>query len=68
MQIGKDLEFNMSNKWNAPSTYYLGRSQPPFLSAMMREYYDITRDKTWLKYATHLIWKIEYNLGTILHY
>lgn len=34
---------------NANRTYYLGRSQPPFLSRMVLEVYAHTRDDAWLK-------------------
>ena len=38
---------------NANRTYYLGRSQPPFLTSMIREVYQVTpktkRSKEWLK-------------------
>ena len=45
---------------NGNRTHYLNRSQPPFLSQMIREVYDVTGDKAWLeeKYETL---KIEYN-------
>jgi alpha,alpha-trehalase len=33
---------------NANRTYYLSRSQPPFLTLMVREVYHRTRDKAWL--------------------
>lgn len=33
---------------NGNRTNFLYNSQPPFLSMMMRDYYDITKDKEWL--------------------
>lgn len=36
---------------NGNRTYYLNRSQPPFLSQMVRDYYDAIRDKDWLARA-----------------
>lgn len=33
---------------NGNRTYYLGRSQPPFLSQMVREVYEKLGDKVWL--------------------
>jgi alpha,alpha-trehalase len=33
---------------NANRTYYLGRSQPPLIAAMVREVYAATRDRAWL--------------------
>lgn len=37
---------------NANRSYYLTRTQPPFYSSLIREVYDETKDKAWLK--THL--------------
>ena len=34
---------------NANRTYYLSRSQPPFLSRMVLDVYDVTRDRKWLR-------------------
>lgn len=34
----------MANKF-----YYLGNSQPPFLTSMIREIFNVTKDKKWLK-------------------
>lgn len=34
---------------NANRSYYLTRTQPPFYSSLIREIYEITKDKTWLK-------------------
>lgn len=34
---------------NANRSYYLTRTQPPFYSSLIREVYDILRDKVWLK-------------------
>jgi alpha,alpha-trehalase len=42
---------------NANRSYYLTRSQPPFISHMVREIYQITRDKIWLRKAISLIEK-----------
>lgn len=36
---------------NGNRTYYLNRSQPPFLSAMVRDLYEHTKDKEWLARA-----------------
>lgn len=33
---------------NGNCTNFLYNSQPPFLSMLMRDYYDITKDKEWL--------------------
>ncbi|NNL17048.1 MAG: trehalase [Flavobacteriaceae bacterium] len=37
---------------NANRSYYLTRTQPPFYSSLIREVFEITNDKSWLK--THL--------------
>jgi len=34
---------------NANRSYYLTRTQPPFYSSLIREVYEITKDKDWLK-------------------
>ncbi len=34
---------------NANRTYYLTRSQPPFLAPMVQAVYQVTKDKEWLK-------------------
>lgn len=34
---------------NANRSYYLTRTQPPFYSSLIREVFEITKDKTWLK-------------------
>ena len=34
---------------NANRSYYLTRTQPPFYSSLIREVYEVTRDKDWLK-------------------
>lgn len=34
---------------NANRSYYLNRTQPPFYSSLIREVYDVTQDKEWLK-------------------
>jgi alpha,alpha-trehalase len=36
---------------NANRTYYLQRSQPPFLSAMIRAVYETTHDRAWLAWT-----------------
>ena len=33
---------------NANRSYYLNRTQPPFYSSLIREVYEVTRDKNWL--------------------
>ncbi len=45
---------------NGNRTYYLNRSQPPFLSQMVREIFAVTGDKAWLRLAYSTI-KKEYN-------
>ena len=40
---------------NANRTYYLSRSQPPFLSRMVLDVYHATRDRKWLAAARPLI-------------
>jgi len=34
---------------NANRSYYLTRTQPPFYTSLIREVYEITKDKVWLK-------------------
>lgn len=46
---------------NGNRTYYLNRSQPPFLSQMVREIYDLTSDKEWLRTAVYAELKTEYD-------
>ena len=36
---------------NGNRTYYLNRSQPPFLSSMVTDLYNHTKDKEWLRHA-----------------
>lgn len=36
---------------NGSRTFYLNRSQPPFLSQMVRDLFEKTQDKEWLKHA-----------------
>ena len=36
---------------NGSRTYYLNRSQPPYLSLMVRDIFAVTNDKEWLKKA-----------------
>ena len=45
---------------NANGTWAITRSQPPFLSLMIREVYDVTKDKEWLGSAYETL-KKEYN-------
>ncbi len=42
---------------NGNRTYYLSRSQPPFLSQMVREVYEHSKDKEWLKGAYEILLK-----------
>jgi alpha,alpha-trehalase len=42
---------------NANRSYYLTRTQPPFYSSLIREVYEVTKDKQWLK--SHLITAIK---------
>lgn len=42
---------------NGSRTYYLNRSQPPFLSMMVRDYFDAAKDKMWLEKAYPLLEK-----------
>ncbi len=42
---------------NGNRTFFLTRSQPPFLSQMVRELYDVTGDKEWLKSAYNTLKK-----------
>ncbi|MEO1029794.1 MAG: trehalase family glycosidase [Bacteroidota bacterium] len=51
---------------NANRSYYLTRTQPPFYSSLIREVYEITRDKSWLKNhlataikAYETVWMVE---------
>lgn len=45
---------------NGNRTNYLYNSQPPFLSMMIRDYYDITEDEKWLS-ETYEVLKKEYH-------
>jgi len=50
---------------NGARVYYLNRSQPPFLSEMVRYYYDHTKDITLLKYAIqYLVIEYKYWMNT----
>ena len=40
---------------NASRTYYLDRSQPPFLSMMVKDIFDRTRDLEWLNHALTML-------------
>lgn len=42
---------------NGSRTYYLDRSQPPFLSMMTREYFEAAGDKAWLARAYAMLAK-----------
>ncbi len=42
---------------NGNRTYYLNRSQPPFLSQMVREIFAATGDKAWLRMAYSILKK-----------
>lgn len=42
---------------NANRSYYINRSQPPFISEMILAVYNKTKNKTWLRHATPLIEK-----------
>ena len=42
---------------NGNRTYYLTRSQPPFLSQMVMEIFNVTKDKKWLKSAYNTLQK-----------
>lgn len=44
---------------NGNRTWFLDRSQPPFLSLMVRDVYEYDKDKKWLKEAYEIL-KIEY--------
>ncbi len=48
---------------NGNRTYYLNRSQPPFLSLMVRDVYEHYKDKEWLKNAYKGL-KTEYRFWT----
>ncbi len=54
-KFNTDNMFYLVNKYgfmpNGNRTYYLTRSQPPFLSVMARDVYSNCKDKEWLKYA-----------------
>ncbi len=58
---------------NGNRTYYLNRSQPPFLSEMVREIYEQTKDRQWLEEAVcalereYAFWQTERNSGTGLN-
>ncbi len=45
---------------NGNRTYYLNRSQPPFLSQMVRELFEVTHDKQWLAEHAYGALEIEY--------
>lgn len=42
---------------NGNRTFYLNRSQPPFLSEMVKDYYNATLDKEWLARAYEVLEK-----------
>lgn len=45
---------------NGNRTYFLDRSQPPYLTLMVRDVFEITQDKSWLREAFETL-KIEYD-------
>ncbi|NOZ61248.1 MAG: alpha,alpha-trehalase [Calditrichaeota bacterium] len=45
---------------NGNQTYFLNRSQPPFLLLMIRDVFQHTQDREWLR-QSYKIWKIEYD-------
>ncbi len=45
---------------NGNRTYYLNRSQPPFLSQMVRELFDITNNRDWLAQKAYPALETEY--------
>ena len=45
---------------NGSRTFYLNRSQPPFLSQMVRDLFEVTKDKEWLERAYKIL-TTEYN-------
>ena len=49
---------------NGNRTYYLNRSQPPFLSQMVRELFDVTQDVQWLGEHAYPALKTEYTFWT----
>ncbi len=49
---------------NGNRTYYLKSSQPPFLSIMVKDIYDVTGDKQWLKSAIQALIK-EYEFWSL---
>lgn len=53
---------------NANRTYYLQRSQPPFLTEMILAYYKKTKDKAWLKSTLPAINKLYQFWQTSPHY
>ena len=42
---------------NGNRTFYLNRSQPPFLSHMVRDFFEVTGDKEWLSRAYNTLVK-----------
>jgi len=61
-----DLIKNFGFIPNGARIYYLNRSQPPFLSEMVRYYYEKTQDIELLKYALPYL-EIEYNFWMKTH-
>ncbi len=49
---------------NGNRTYYLNRSQPPFLSYMVRELFEVTNDCEWLKNDAYPALETEYAFWT----
>jgi len=64
IQLAKDITDNQlyeiqhyGKVLNANRSYYINRSQPPFISEMVLAVYNKTRDKNWLRHANPLIEK-----------
>ena len=49
---------------NGNRTYYLNRSQPPFLSQMVRELFEVTQDLPWLSEHAYPALETEYAFWT----
>jgi alpha,alpha-trehalase len=52
---------------NANRTYYLFRSQPPFLTCMIDEVFHVTKDKDWLAKSIPLLIKFHKFFSEELH-
>jgi alpha,alpha-trehalase len=64
IQLAKDITDNQlyeiqhyGKVLNANRSYYINRSQPPFISEMVLAVYSKTKDKNWLRHASPLIEK-----------